>query len=70
MTITYVRRTATHYFHGTHFELIDSDDTRSSGIDAFGSACDGVALQPIVVPGTFDDGGWTRSTEHGVAVSP
>lgn len=70
MTIAYARRTATHRFHDTHSELIDGDNTRSSGIDAFGSACDGVALLPIVVPGTFDNGGWTCGTEHWVAVSP
>ena len=70
MTIVYARGTVTHHFHGTHFKLIDSDGARSSGIDAFGSACDDVTLQPIVIPRAFDDGGWARTTKHGVAVSP
>ena len=69
MTIGCARRTVTHHFHGTHFELIDVDGTRSSGIDAFDIACDDVALQPIVFPRTFDDGCWMRSAEHGVAAS-
>lgn len=29
-----------------------------------------MVLKPIVVPSTFDDGDWTRSTEREVAVSP
>ena len=70
MTIGFARRNVLRHFHGTRFKLIDGNGTRSSGIDAFDIACDDVALQPIVVPGTFDDGGWKRNTGHGVAVSP
>ena len=70
MTTAYVRRTVTRHFHGTHFELIGSDGTRLSGVDAFRSACDDVTLQPIVALKIFDDGDWACITEHGVAVSP